>query len=216
MAKLAPCVRRAIELRINPAQRIISRRITRNTPGVLVEEIIGGLAWVKAVALDPRDEKSRYFLGRLFYEANLPNEAAAWLRKALKLAPNEFQARTYLGLCTEAGAVKTQSVCRSMALFMSARRDSFCSPRTQPDKARYYADFVYLLQESGDFKKGLIVVNGGIKRRRKRRFECSRIWSWPGIRWGVCIWKPAICRRRLPRAGRRAGWIRMTRTRCII
>lgn len=59
-------------------------------------------AWLKAVDLNPNDEKSKYFLGRLFYEANLPNEAAAWLRQALKLAPGDYQAATYLGLCAEA------------------------------------------------------------------------------------------------------------------
>ena len=59
-------------------------------------------AWLKAVDLNPKDEKSKYFLGRLFYEADLPNEAAAWLREALKLSPDNFQATTYLGLCAEA------------------------------------------------------------------------------------------------------------------
>jgi tetratricopeptide (TPR) repeat protein len=59
-------------------------------------------AWLKAIELNPKDEKSKYFLGRLFYEADLPNEAAAWLREALKLAPDDFQATTYLGLCAEA------------------------------------------------------------------------------------------------------------------
>jgi tetratricopeptide (TPR) repeat protein len=59
-------------------------------------------AWLKAVELNPKDQKSKYFLGRLFYEADLPNEAAAWLRDALELSPNDFQATTYLGLCAEA------------------------------------------------------------------------------------------------------------------
>jgi tetratricopeptide (TPR) repeat protein len=59
-------------------------------------------AWLKAVELNPKDEKSKYFLGRLFYEADLPNEAAAWLREALELSPRDYQAATYLGLCAEA------------------------------------------------------------------------------------------------------------------
>jgi tetratricopeptide (TPR) repeat protein len=58
--------------------------------------------WLKAVDLNPSDEKSKYYLGRLFYEADLPNEGAAWLREALKLAPNDYAAKTYLGLCAEA------------------------------------------------------------------------------------------------------------------
>ncbi len=59
-------------------------------------------AWLKAVQLDPKDEKSEYLLGRLFYEADLPNEAAAWLRKAIAQKPADFEATTYLGLCAEA------------------------------------------------------------------------------------------------------------------
>jgi tetratricopeptide (TPR) repeat protein len=59
-------------------------------------------AWLKAVALNPKDEKSKYYLGRLFYEADFPNESAAWLRQALELAPNDYEAMTYLGLCAEA------------------------------------------------------------------------------------------------------------------
>lgn len=59
-------------------------------------------AWLKAVELNPKDGKSKYFLGRLFYEADLPNEAAGWLREALKLSPDDYQATTYLGLCAEA------------------------------------------------------------------------------------------------------------------
>jgi tetratricopeptide (TPR) repeat protein len=59
-------------------------------------------AWLKAADLNPKDEKSRYCLGRLFYDANLVNEAAAWLRKALELDSNDFEAMTYLGLSAEA------------------------------------------------------------------------------------------------------------------
>ena len=59
-------------------------------------------AWLKAVDLDPNDETSTYYLGRLFYQADLANEAAAWLRQALKIAPDDFKATTYLGLSAEA------------------------------------------------------------------------------------------------------------------
>lgn len=34
------------------------------------------------------------------------------------------------------------------------------------DDARYYADFVYLLQESGNFGQGLAVANAGTRRLR--------------------------------------------------
>jgi tetratricopeptide (TPR) repeat protein len=59
-------------------------------------------AWLKAVELNPQDEKSKYCLGRLFYDANFPNESAAWLRQALELNPNDYEAMTYLGLAAEA------------------------------------------------------------------------------------------------------------------
>jgi Flp pilus assembly protein TadD len=59
-------------------------------------------AWLNAVELNPKDEKSKYCLGRLFYDANLPNESAAWLRQALELDPNDYEAMTYLGLAAEA------------------------------------------------------------------------------------------------------------------
>jgi tetratricopeptide (TPR) repeat protein len=59
-------------------------------------------AWLKAVELNAKDEKSKYCLGRLFYDANLPNESAGWLREALELNPNDFEAITYLGLSVEA------------------------------------------------------------------------------------------------------------------
>ncbi len=59
-------------------------------------------AWLKAVELNPNDEKSKYCLGRLFYDADLPNESAAWLRQALELNPRDYQAMTYLALCAEA------------------------------------------------------------------------------------------------------------------
>jgi tetratricopeptide (TPR) repeat protein len=59
-------------------------------------------AWLRAAELNPNDEKVLYYLGRLFYDADLPNEAAAWLRKALTLAPSDYAAMTYLGLSAEA------------------------------------------------------------------------------------------------------------------
>ncbi len=59
-------------------------------------------AWLKAADRDPKEERSRYYLGRLFFEADLPNEAAAWLRQALAMQPSDFSAMTYLGLCAEA------------------------------------------------------------------------------------------------------------------
>jgi tetratricopeptide (TPR) repeat protein len=58
--------------------------------------------WLKAERLNPKDAKTKYYLGRLFYEADFPNQAAAWLRETLKLAPHDYAAMTYLGLSAEA------------------------------------------------------------------------------------------------------------------
>ncbi len=58
-------------------------------------------AWIAANKLNPRDAQTTYYLGRLFYEADFPNEAAVWLRETLRLAPAHFSAMTYLGLCSE-------------------------------------------------------------------------------------------------------------------
>lgn len=82
-------------------------------------------AWLKAVDLDPKDEKSKYCLGRLFYDANLPNEAAAWLRQALELDANDFEAMTYLGLSAEAldfGDTASQLYRKAIAVSEAQRR----------------------------------------------------------------------------------------------
>ena len=56
---------------------------------------------MKATSLDKSDEKSRYYLGRLFYEANLADQSAYWLRRALELDAGDYKAQTYLGLSAE-------------------------------------------------------------------------------------------------------------------
>lgn len=58
-------------------------------------------AWLKANELNPRDARTTYYLGRLFYEADFFEEAASWLRTTLKLAPDHYAAMNYLGLCAE-------------------------------------------------------------------------------------------------------------------
>jgi len=59
-------------------------------------------AWLTANRLNPNDPLAAYYLGRLFYEANVFDEAAAWLRETLRLAPKHYAAMTYLGLSAEA------------------------------------------------------------------------------------------------------------------
>ena len=59
-------------------------------------------AWLKASELNEDDTRTKYYLGRLFYEADLPNEAAAWLRQVVTASPDDYAALTYLGLSAEA------------------------------------------------------------------------------------------------------------------
>jgi tetratricopeptide (TPR) repeat protein len=59
-------------------------------------------AWIEASKLNPKDSQTKYYLGRLFYEADFFNEAAAWFREVLALTPNHYRAMTYLGLSAEA------------------------------------------------------------------------------------------------------------------
>ena len=59
-------------------------------------------AWLKASELNKDDTRTKYYLGRLFYEADLPNEAAAWLRQVVTASPDDYAALTYLGLSAEA------------------------------------------------------------------------------------------------------------------
>ncbi len=59
-------------------------------------------AWINAEKLNPRDPQTKYYLGRIFYEADFFNEAAAWFREVLALAPKHVPATTYLALSAEA------------------------------------------------------------------------------------------------------------------
>ena len=58
-------------------------------------------AWKKAEELNPGDFRTTFYLGRLFFDAAVFDEAAARFRQTLKLAPRHFRAMTYLGLCSE-------------------------------------------------------------------------------------------------------------------
>ncbi len=58
-------------------------------------------SWVTANQLNPKDQRTTYYLGRLFLEADFLEEAAAWLRETLRLAPKHFGAMNYLGICAE-------------------------------------------------------------------------------------------------------------------
>lgn len=111
-------------------------------------------AWLKAVELNPKDEKAKYCLGRLFYDADLPEQAAVWLRQALELAPGDYKAATYLGLCAEAlGMDET-----AMQLYRGAIADS------EAQKQPYSWAFLSLgnyYKKHGDGKQAIAVLQQG-------------------------------------------------------
>lgn len=114
-------------------------------------------AWLKAVDLNPNDEKSKYFLGRLFYEANLPNEAAAWFRQSLKLAPADYQAETYLGLCAEALSFDDTAA----QLYRKAIADSEAQGKPY---SWAYLSLGNFLKKHGDENQSLGVLEEGAKK----------------------------------------------------
>ncbi len=77
-------------------------------------------AWLKAHQLNPRDERTDYYLGRLFFEADFLNEAAAWFREVLKLAPGHYASMTYLAQCAERMDMEPTAV----SLYRAAIRES--------------------------------------------------------------------------------------------
>lgn len=58
--------------------------------------------WLKALELNGNDLRTQYYLGRLFYDSDLPGEAAVYLRQVVEKAPDDYAALTYLGLSAEA------------------------------------------------------------------------------------------------------------------
>lgn len=114
-------------------------------------------AWLKAVDINPQDEKSKYFLGRLFYEADIPNQAAAWLREALKLKPDDYQAMTYLGLSAEAlGYDQT-------ALQLYHKALSASKSQTHPYSWAFLS-LANLLKKQGEEKEALLVLEEGAQK----------------------------------------------------
>lgn len=114
-------------------------------------------AWLKAVELNPKDEKSKYFLGRLFYEADFPNEAAAWLRQALALSPDDYQATAYLGLCAEALGLDDTAG----PLYRNAIAES--NAQSKP-YSWAYLNFGNFLKKHGDENQALAVLEEGARK----------------------------------------------------
>ncbi|HEX4773401.1 MAG TPA: tetratricopeptide repeat protein [Bryobacteraceae bacterium] len=67
-------------------------------------------SWRVAVSLDPKDIKSKYYLGRLLLQADKPAGAAEWLRKAATEMPDDVEVTTFLALAEERTGNATQAV----------------------------------------------------------------------------------------------------------
>lgn len=108
-------------------------------------------AWIKSNQLAPGDARTTYYLGRLFFEADFLDEAAAWLRQTLKAAPHHFAAMTYLGMCAERlGMEKT-----AMDLYAAAIRES------KEQKKPYswaFLSYAKLLRQNGDDPKAVVAL----------------------------------------------------------
>jgi tetratricopeptide (TPR) repeat protein len=111
-------------------------------------------AWLKAADLNPQDGKVKYYLGRLFYEANLPNEAAAWLREALAASPHDFAAMTYLGLSAE--ALSYEDV--ALQLYRQAITES---EQNHTPYSWAFLSLANLLQKRGSAEEALRVLQQG-------------------------------------------------------
>lgn len=113
-------------------------------------------AWLSANKVNPNDAQTAYYLGRLFYEGNAFNEAAAWFREALRLAPNHFAAMTYLGLSAEGlGLQGTAEI-----LYKQAIQESNSQEKPFPWA---FLSLGKLLRQNGDEAKALAVLEEGEK-----------------------------------------------------
>lgn len=114
-------------------------------------------AWLKAADLNPKDEKSRYCLGRLFYDADLPDQAAVWLRQALLLDPGDYKAATYLGLCAEALNLDSTAV----QLYRGAVADS--EAQGQPYSWAFLSLGNYF-KKHGESKQAIAILQEGVQK----------------------------------------------------
>ena len=113
-------------------------------------------AWIKANQLAPEDPRTTYYLGRLFFEADFLDEAAAWFRQTLKASPHHFAAMTYLGMCAERldmGKTATD-------LYLAAIRES------KDQKTPYswaFLSYAKVLREAGREAEALALLTEGEK-----------------------------------------------------
>ena len=109
-------------------------------------------AWLKANELDSNDLRTKYYLGRLFYEADLPNEAAAWLRQVVTADPHDYAAQTYLGL--SAAALSFDDTADGLY-----RKAIYESNQQQKPFSWAYLGLANLLIKRGDESQALTVLN---------------------------------------------------------
>jgi tetratricopeptide (TPR) repeat protein len=109
-------------------------------------------AWIKANQLAPGDPRTTYYLGRLFFEADFLDEAAAWLRQTLKAEPHHFAAMTYLGMCAERlNMEKTAN-----DLYVAAIRES----KEQKSPFSWaFLSYAKLLRQQGEETKAVAVLS---------------------------------------------------------
>ena len=105
-------------------------------------------AWLQADKLKPGDARTTYYLGRLFFEADFLNEAAAWFRETLKADPRHFAAMTYLGMCAE--RLNMQKT--ALDLYQAAIRES--KRQNKPFSWAFLAN-AKLLRQTGREKEAL-------------------------------------------------------------
>lgn len=108
-------------------------------------------AWLTANKLNPLDARTAYYLGRLFFEADFFNEAAGWLREALKLEPDHYAAMTYLALCAERLNMEKTAV----DLYRAAIRESRKQNKPYPWA---YVNLAKLLRQVGREQEAFAVL----------------------------------------------------------
>lgn len=108
-------------------------------------------AWLQADKLKPGDARTTYYLGRLFFEADFLNEAAAWFRETLKAEPRHFAAMTYLGMCAE--RLNMQKT--AFRLYEAAIRES--KRQNKPFSWAFVAD-AKLLRQTGREKEAIDIL----------------------------------------------------------
>lgn len=113
-------------------------------------------AWVAANKLDPTDARTTYYIGRLFFEADFPNEAAQWLRRTLTIAPHHFAAMTYLAMCAERLNMQDTAI----ELYVNAVRESKEQKSPHPWAFLNYAK---MLRQLGRDAEALALLEEGEK-----------------------------------------------------